>query len=57
MGGFFGEMGKKPIWRWGRMLNEGKLIPDDMFFFAMKGLLEEKIGSGQALFLKASPDG
>ena len=39
-----------------RIMNqEGKLVPDDMFFFAMKALLEGKIKGGNSLFLDGFP--
>jgi adenylate kinase len=34
---------------------EGKLVPDDMFFFAMKAFMQEKINSGKGMILDGFP--
>jgi len=54
MGGFLRELAKKdPLTD--DILKKGQLIPDDMFFFAMKELLEEKISQNKGIILDGFP--
>ncbi len=55
MGGFLRELAKSNP-EISKIQNEkGKLVPDDMFFFAMKGLLGEKIKSSKGIILDGFP--
>ena len=55
MGSFLRELAKTNS-EVSKIMNEkGKLVPDDMFFFAMKELLGEKIKSGKGVLLDGFP--
>lgn len=55
MGDFLRELAKRDP-AIDRIINkEGKLLPDDMFFFAMKKLLEKEIVKGRNLILDGFP--
>ena len=55
MGGFIRDLAKNNA-EISKIINkEGKLVPDDMFFFAMKELLGEKIKSNNGILLDGFP--
>lgn len=54
MGGFLRELAKTDS-KIEKTLKNGELIPDEMFFFAMKDLLQEKISSGKGVILDGFP--
>jgi adenylate kinase len=55
MGSFLRELSQKDL-RVNEIINiKGQLLPDDMFFFAMKAFLEEKISNNKGLILDGFP--
>ncbi len=55
MGSFLRELAKTNLEVSEIMNEKGKLVPDDMFFFAMKELLGEKIKSSKGILLDGFP--
>lgn len=54
MGAFFRDLAKNNV-QVRDFLNKGILVPDDMFFFAMKDLLQEQINLGRGMILDGFP--
>jgi len=54
MGAFFRDLSKKNT-EVRDFLNRGILVPDDLFFFAMKDLLQEQINLGRGMILDGFP--
>lgn len=55
MGGFLRELAKTDPLIYEYQNKKGKLVPDDMFFFVMKGLLGGKIKDGKNILLDGFP--
>ena len=55
MGGFLRELAKTDPLIYEYQNKKGQLVPDDVFFFAMKSLLEGKVKEGNNLLLDGFP--
>ncbi|MDP3994958.1 MAG: nucleoside monophosphate kinase [bacterium] len=55
MGGFLRKLAEKNLLVSEIINKRGELLPDDMFFFAMKKLLGEKVSEGKGIILDGFP--